>query len=307
MTVDAHAHVFPQVRGLVAAGSTRGLGYGRVAFGDHSIQLLPPFNEATIYTPEMLLAHMDWAGVDKAVLLQGIAYGDCNQYVLEALSRYPDRLVGAAYLDPWDPGYRRMLEMICASSAFRAVKLECSEATGLCGIHPEARLDAPSLAWLWDELERRELVLVVDLGAVGSRSYQTRAMRAIAEEHPDLKIVIAHLGQPSPAVEADPKRWNLWLEQIDLGRLPNLWFDNASLLTYLPSEDYPYPSAERYMRLAIERIGPAKIMWGSDQPGLLSHATYPQLVRLARLHTRFLSPGEQAMVLGGNASQVYGC
>jgi predicted TIM-barrel fold metal-dependent hydrolase len=47
-------------------------------------------------------------------------------------------------------------------------------------------------------------------------------------------------------------------------------------------------------------------MWGTDVPGLLSHATYPQLVKLARLHTQFLSTDEQAKVLGGTAMQVYG-
>jgi predicted TIM-barrel fold metal-dependent hydrolase len=303
---DAHAHIFPEIRGLIAAGPTRGLDYGRVAVGNEAIQFLPPHCEKTAYIPEMLLANMDWAGVNKAVLLQGPFYGECNQYILEALGRYPDRFSGAAYFDPWAPDSRKILERLFALSSFRAVKLECSEATGLCGIHPGARLNIPDMAWLWDELERRELVLVIDLGAVGSRSYQTSAVRAIAEEHPDLRIVIPHLAQPTPAAEADPRLWRLWLEQIDLGRLPNVWFDSAALPAYLPDEGYPYPSAERYLHLAIDRIGPAKVMWGSDLPGLLAHATYPQLVKLARLHTQFLSPREQAMVLGGNASQVYG-
>jgi predicted TIM-barrel fold metal-dependent hydrolase len=314
MIVDAHAHIFLEMRGLIAAGPTRGLGYGRIAIGDEEVQFLPPLGEKTAHTAEMLLAHMDWAGVDKAVLLQGPFYGECNGYVLEAVSRYPDRFIGAAYFDPWAPDSRQAFEAIGASS-FRAVKLECSEATGLCGLHPEARLDTPGIAWLWDELERQRLVLVLDLGAVGSRSYQTGAVRAIAEAHPDLKIVIAHLAQPTPAAEADPGLWHLWLEQIELGKLPNVWFDTASLPAYLSHEGYPFPSAERYLRLAIDRISPARVMWGSDLPGLLAYATYPQLVKLARLpvlavrpgHTQFLSPHEQAMVLGGNASQVYGC
>ena len=59
------------------------------------------------------------------------------------------------------------------------------------------------------------------------------------------------------------------------------------------------------MRLAIDRFGPSKLMWGTDVPGLLSQATYTQLVKLAELHTHFLSADEQAMVLGGTALQVY--
>ena len=79
----------------------------------------------------------------------------------------------------------------------------------MCGLHPDAKLDMLNIAWLWEELERRRLVLTLDLGAIGSCSYQTGAVRAIAEGHPDLRIVIAHLGQPNPSAEADVERWEL--------------------------------------------------------------------------------------------------
>ena len=306
MIIDAHSHVFPQVQGSTGRGPTRDMGYGRITVGGWPTQLLPPYNNKTVFTPEMLISNMEWAGVAKAVLLQGPFYGECNSYVLEALNRYPDRLIGAAYFDPWSPNNRQEFENLTVSSQFRVVKLECSEATGLCGLHPNARLDMPDIAWLWNALEQCGLVLTLDLGAIGSRSYQTGAVRAIAQEHPDLRIVIAHLGQPNPSAEADVERWSLWQEQIDLGRLPNVWFDTAALPAYLPDEDFPYPTAERYLHLAIERIGPSKILWGTDLPGLLRHLNYPQLVKLAKLHTQSLSPDEQAMILGENAMSVYG-
>ena len=306
MIIDAHSHIFPEVRGATGAGPSRGLSYGRIAVGNEETQLLPPYNETTVFTPEMLIANMDWAGVDKAVLLQGPFYGECNSYVLEALNRYPNRLAGAAYFDPWETNNRQEFETLIASSGFRTVKLECSEATGLCGLHPNARLDTPDIAWLWAALERRGLVLTLDLGAIGSRSYQTDVVRAIAQGHPDLRIVIAHLGQPNPSAEAEVERWDLWLEQIDLGQLSNVWFDTAALPAYLPDEDFPYPTAERYLQLAVEQIGPSKILWGTDLPGLLRHLNYPQLVKLAKLHTQSLSRDEQAMILGENAMCVYG-
>ena len=309
MLVDAHNHIFPRIHGLNASGLTRGLGYGRAMIGADEVQVTPPFGEGLAYTPETLLANMDWAGVDRAVLLQGPFYGECNRYVQDALQRYPDRLVGAAYFDPWMADSRRTFEEILGKgeleAPFRAVKMECSVPTGLCGIHPQARLDAPDLAWLWPELERRGLILVLDMGGIGSRSYQTAAVRAIAEGHTRLKVVIAHLGQPNPSAEADIGLWQQWKEQIDLGLLPNVWFDCASLIAYVHEEGYPFASAERYLRLAIERIGARKVMWGSDQPGTLVHATYRQYVTLAKLHTRFLSPEDQALVLGENALQVY--
>ena len=307
MIVDAHSHIFPRIHGLNAVGPTRGLGYGRAMIGGKMVQVTPPLGDGLAHSPEQLMANLDWAGVDRAVLLQGPFYGECNAYVLDALDKYAARLAGAAYFDPWMAGSRKTFELTLEAAGFCAVKLECSVPSGLCGIHPEAQLGSPDLEWLWQELERRGLVLVLDLGGIGSRSYQTEAVRTIAVRHPSLKIVVAHLGQPRPEAEAKPDQWKMWEEQVDLGLLPNLWFDCASLVAFVNEEGYPFLSVERYLRLAIERIGADKVMWGTDLPGTLLHASYRQYVELAKRHTEFLSTREQALVLGENALQVYGC
>lgn len=306
MIIDAHCHIFPRIHGLNAAGPTRGLGYGKAMVGENEAQITPPLGEGLAYSPGQLLATLDWAGVDRAVLLQGPLYGECNHYVHEALQGHPDRLAGAAYFDPWSSNCFQTFESTLESPSFCAVKLECSVPSGLFGIHPHAQLDASELFWLWQELEERGLILVLDLGGIGSRSYQTEAVRRIALRHPQLRIVIAHLGQPRPDAEADPDQWEQWEAQIDLGLLDNVWFDCASLVAFVHEEGYPFPSVERYLRLATERIGAGRIMWGTDQPGTLVHATYRQYVELAKIHTAFLSPRDQALVLGENAQHVYG-
>jgi len=306
MIFDAHVHVFRVLRGTIAAGPVTAQKFGRVRMGREDIQMLPPISEATTFTAEALVASMDWARVDRAMLLQGPFYGDQNFEVLDAVKRYPNRLVGALYVDPWANGARDALARLTASNGFRAAKLECSLPTGLCGLHPDARLDDPDIAWYWEDLERCGMVLVIDLGAVGSRSYQTTAMRTIARNHPSLKIVIAHLGQIRPPVIVDASLMQQWQEQIDLGQLDNVWFDCASLPAYCIGEDYPYPSVGECLRWAIDRIGPQKILWGSDVPGVLGQMSYRQLVGLGVLHSRFLAPDEQAMFLFGNALRVFG-
>jgi len=306
MIIDAHVHIFRSVAGRVGEGPVEGAGYGQVSIGGRMIRLMPPLCERTTHTAEMLIAHMDWARVDKAILLQGPFYGDWNRYVLEAAEKFPDRLVPAAHLDPWAETSRKRFDVDIARNGFVAVKLECSEPTGLMGIHPGASLASPNVAWLWDELERLGIALVLDLGGVGSSSYQTDAVRRIALDHPKLSIVIAHLGQPTPAVAASPTMLRMWKGQIELGRLPNVWFDTASLPAYFADEGWPYPGARRFIEAAIEQIGVGKILWGSDIPGLLSHATYPQLLQLARHHLESLGEDGRALVLGGNAARVFG-
>jgi predicted TIM-barrel fold metal-dependent hydrolase len=305
MIIDTHAHIFIHMKGETGSGPTRSAGYGLVTLGNRTIRLLPPLSEETTYTLEMLLHSMDWAGVDKVVLLQGPFYGDWNDYVAEAVKRHPDRLVGAAHLDPWATGFRDSLIKILDSGSYNAVKLECTPDTGLLSLHPQATLDADEVITLCEALQKNGLTLVFDLGSVGSPSYQTGNIRKIAQAFPSLKIVIAHLGQLKPDVEAIPAAFRLWEEQIDLGRLPNVWFDCAALPAYLPEEDYPFPTAGRYIQMAVGRIGPRKVMWGTDQPGLLQHASLPQLVKMGMLHTSFLNPDDQALVLGKNALNAY--
>ena len=309
--VDAHSHIFPRVQGLVAGGRTNGLGFGRIEVGGVVTQLLPPYNEATQFeatqfTAEMLIANMEWTGVDRVVLLQGSFYGECDEFVAEAISSHPEQLSGAMYADPWRSGYRELFEERFDALGFVAAKIEFSQRTGLSGLYPDARLDAAQITWLWAALEERDKTIVLDLGTAGDHSYQTECVRRIAETHAGLRIVIAHLGQPRPSVEADANRWRMWHEQIDLGLLPNVWFDTSSLPNYDPADEYPYRTAERYLKLAIERIGTARILWGTDQPGLLGSANYPQLLAAARHHTASLEEDERRAILGRNAVVAYG-
>lgn len=53
MIIDAHAHIFPKIHGLVAEGPTHGLRFGQIRVGKEMLQLLPPFGERNVFTPAM--------------------------------------------------------------------------------------------------------------------------------------------------------------------------------------------------------------------------------------------------------------
>ena len=306
MIIDAHAHIMTAVNGMTARGPTRSLAWGVVRWGDETIQLLPPFNEATSFPAEALLAQMDWAGVDRAVLLQGPFYGEANAYVASAVARFPNRFVGAFVPDPLAPDVRQQYKQCVEDYGLRIVKLELTEPTGLTGLYPDLRIDAPEHRWIFDAAERDGLVVTLDLGKIGSRAYQTGAVAAIAERHPDLTIVIAHLAQP-PIDESDNGELDAeWQAQVILGRQPNVYFDLSALPAYSTDfDEYPYLTAQTYIRRAADLIGAEKIMWGTDVPGLLTSGSYRQLLNYVRLHCDFLSEAEMADVLGLNALRVY--
>jgi len=305
LIVDAHVHAFSEVRGMTGRGPVRGIGFGRVTVGSERLPLMPPAFEGTSFTADTLLACMDWAGVDRAILLQGAFFGECNGYVAAACRSHPDRLVGVAFADPWSPGTRESLERAADAGVFRGLKLECSVDTGLLGLHPGARIDDGELEWLWETLERLGWILVVDLGKPGSASYQTDALRAVAASRPGLRIVIAHLGQPGPDLDRDPRMMELWRSQVSLGLLPNVWFDTAALPAYFAEEGFPWPGASAFLRRAMRAVGVRKIVWGTDIPGLLTQGTYPQLRRHCEDALGFLSPADRDLVFGGTARELF--
>jgi hypothetical protein len=304
--VDAHVHIVDELKGLTRTGATRSLEHGKIQWGARELQLLPPCAGATSFAPETLLAHMDWAGVDRAVLLQGSFYGEQNDYVARAVARWPDRFVGAAHIDPRAADAQAALDRCVEHDGFRILKLELSVDTGFVGLYPDLRLDDERTAWLWEAADRHGLVVTVDLGAVGTASYQTGPLRAVLERHPDLRLVIAHLAQPPVAAAGEPGLEELWEEQVLLARRSHVWLDLSSLPAYAAAvEEPPYPTAQRYVHRAVELVGADRLLWGSDAPGLLSVATYPQLLAFVARHCDFLSPAERAGVLGGNAERVY--
>src|SRR5262245_4623884 len=100
MIIDAHAHIFRKMSGKIGTGQVEGIGFGRVLV-DHRemFQLVPPIMKETTFPPEVFVECMTWAGVDKAVLLQGPFYGERNTEVAEAIRRWPDHFTGAAFID----------------------------------------------------------------------------------------------------------------------------------------------------------------------------------------------------------------
>ncbi len=306
MIIDAHAHIMTTVRGMTARGPTRSLPWGTVRWGEETIQLLPPFHERTSFPVEALLAQMDWAGVERAVLLQGPFYGEANAYVAAAVARFPDRFVGAFAPDPLAPDVKGQFKQCVEEYGLRIVKFELTEPTGLTGLYPSLRVDTPEFDWIYERAQRDELVITFDLGKIGSRAYQTEAVAAIAERYPGLTIVIAHLAQPPIDQSRDSEMNEKWRQQILLGRKPNVYFDLSALPAYSPDYDeYPYQLARDYIWRAAELIGAEKIMWGTDAPGLLTSGTYRQLLNYVLLHCDFLSEEEMAGVLGLNALRVY--
>ena len=305
MIIDAHLHITNGFQGLTGAGRTESLELGMARQGDQIHQVLPPINPGkTVFPPETLIQFMNWVGIDKAVLLQGSFYGDQNQYLYETCQCWPDRFLPAAFLDPHASDVRDQFLQVTNEYGFRILKFEMSQPTGFTGVYPNLRLDGPEMSWIWEAAEQQELVVTLDLGKGRTPAYQTREVQTLIQRHPSLVVVIAHLAQPPLGKQGDRELNDLWEEQILLGQNANVWFDISALPAY-QDEEYPFASALRYIRRAVDLIGADRLMWGSDIPGLLGHATYKQLLDSVCRHAGF-SESELPGILGETAWKIYG-
>ncbi|MGD8541598.1 MAG: amidohydrolase family protein, partial [Desulfobacteraceae bacterium] len=99
MIIDCHTHIFP------AAVRQNRENYFR---GEPAFELLYAAPKARLVGAGELVAAMDAQGVDRSVVF-GFPWRDArtarlnNDYVLDAVGRYPGRLVGLCCLDPFSP------------------------------------------------------------------------------------------------------------------------------------------------------------------------------------------------------------
>ena len=159
---------------------------------------------------ELLLEDMDKSGVDKTLLMGGTEggfwdYKNCgfasNEKVLDAVKKYPDRLVGNVYIDPRKPDSIDTFERYMAEG-FRAVKMFPA-----VGFYP----DDESIFPLYEKIEQYGVPILFHAGQTNSKiiSKEPGVRKAtsskyghpmnfdgIARLFPGIPIVLAHMGYP---------------------------------------------------------------------------------------------------------------
>ncbi len=66
---------------------------------DYYLQFMPPSLQDNAAPPKLLIAPMDHAGVDQAVLQNDHLYGHLNDFFADAVRRFPRRLIGLARVE----------------------------------------------------------------------------------------------------------------------------------------------------------------------------------------------------------------
>ena len=287
--VDAHAHLWLRQDTVWDGKPIRTTTRGRSFFLDGEVQMLPPFMIDGRNSAEVFLANMDYAQVSAAVITQEFIDGNQTEYLGTVQRQWPDRFLVSAMCSSYEPGFLAEASKYIGQG-FKALKIPAHR---LETSHGRIMLNSDEMMRMFRLMESRGVILLIDL-AEGET--QLAEMREVIAECPNLKIAIGHFG----FVTRDG-----WQEQIKLARNPNVMVESGGITWLFNAEFYPYPSAVRAIREAIDLVGIDKLMWGSDYPRTICAITYKMSYDFI-VKSKDLADTEKEMFLGGNAARFYG-
>ncbi len=237
-------------------------------------------------TCEEVVGRMDKDGVDKAVVF-GFAFTSmelcrrANDYTIEAVRRFPDRLIGFAAVNPVSAEVVPELER-CRQAKLRGVGEVFASGQGF------DLPDKGQMAALCGFCRKHGWPLLVHLNEPVGHAYlgktgdSLRQGVALAVNYPGVTLILAHLGGGLCFYELMPE-----LRES----LANTYYDTAA-------QPFLY-SAAVYGSLKAAGVLP-KILFGSDYP-LLSAARYRR-----EIESSGLEPVDCAALMGGNAAVLLG-
>lgn len=301
--VDIHAHIYPEVAGVTRGLPMKGTSLGRVKIGNREKQFLPPSFEKVHSTYDMLIAYMDWCGVDKAVLMANPYYGYHNDYFIEAVKKYPERLKGVALVDI-NKGREAADELayLYEETSLFGFKIE-TDSTFQCA--PGRRMIDSQCEPVWQCInEYRQPTFIHPF-----TREDLKDIRTLAARYSQITFVVCHMGADACFMAQDSKAaYDYLLETAQI--YSNVYLDTSTVpVYYLNAPDgkgsYPFPIAQAIIEKGYKELGPEKLLWSSDYPGMMNHATYKQLITLLTEGCPNIPMEHKEMIMGSNALRLF--
>lgn len=165
--------------------------------------------------------------------------------------------------------------------------------------------DEPDPDWLAQEPVRRSLGVLASRGltfdVIGVLPRHLEHAVALADELPELRLVVDHLG--TPPVGAEPGEWGRLMDS--LGRRPNVFVKLSGLTTLGPAGCASAADLRPYVDRAIAAFGPSRLLYGGDWPVSTLATPYAETMATTRALLEPLTPAERDEVLAGTAARAY--
>lgn len=285
--------------------------YGQLEFTvdgeDYYVQYMPVGMQNLEAPPDFMLAQMAYVGIDHAVLQAGGAYGAMTSYNAYAQSQYPHKFTGLMHVDEAMGGTPEGL-----------AEIERGAMLGLKGIYYNVdgfsrhgfpwQLDDARLEPMWHLIERKKLILCIELSAGPSYDQAGYASALLAlgrvlDRHPSIRTHLA-MGIPVQFF-GKGERWDIPSELEAVYKRDEFYIEIMFPITWGGRWDYPYKEAHPLIRDLRSRFGAEKLLWGSDMPNVERFCTYQQSLDFVVRYCDFLSTSDMERILGLNCAGLY--
>lgn len=241
-------------------------------------------------TVETLLSDMHAAGVERAVLVQPSIYRDDHTYLRAAVNAHPECFAAVALSDPFSPRAWPNLDDLAETLRLRGVRLRLKDHAA------DEACESPEVRVLLDRIERRSITL-----SVLTSPHGLDGIARIARQHPDLRIVVDHLGSPDRSAFSGKTHGRLL---NPLRQTPNVWLKLSGFYSF-SSETYPYLDCEPLVRDILDSFGADRLVWGSDFPFAYRTNAYAECVTQLDRLLPDLSDSEADRLLFNNAFALW--
>jgi L-fuconolactonase len=235
-------------------------------------------------TIERLLPLMDEAGVDRVVIVPPSWIGDRNDYALEAVRRYPERFRVMGRFPIQDRQAGALLPRWKRQFGMLGIRLTFNNET------TKRWLSDGTADWFWPAAERAEIPVYV------FTPYQTAKLGPIAERHPELTLIIDHMGL-TLAMAKDGSVSVAIDQTVALAKYPNVSV-KMSASPGVSNEPYPFRDVAVHLQRVFEAYGPRRCYWGSDLTNTFSKGPYRQRITHFTEELSFLSERDKDWVMG---------
>ncbi len=278
MIIDFHTHVFsPQVK----------KNRNKYIDSDPCFAILYSKKDAKLTTTDELIASMDKAGIDISVILNTgwTTHELCvetNDYILESIARYPERLIGFCSVQPQS----------CEAALDEIERCVRGGIRGVGEIRPDMQLfdprDEEVMTPFINAVKKHKLMLLSHasepVGHIypGKGAVTPEVLYPFITSYPELTIILAHWGGGLPFYALMPEVRKA---------MKNVFFDTAaSPLLYSP----------QIYEQAVQLVGAERILFGSDYPLLEQGRALKEITSLN------LSEETKNLILAGNAQRLLG-
>ena len=278
MIIDFHTHIFPPQMKKDRS---------KYIDSDSCFAILYSSPEAKLATADELIASMDKEGIDISVIAN---YGwtthelcvETNDYILESIARYPERLIGFCTVQP--QSLQAALDEIerCVRGGIRGVG-EMRPDMQLLDLGDEEVMDP-----FVEVITKHNLVLLTHASEPVGHQYPGKGavtpelLYPFITSYPDLTLVCAHWGGGLPFYALMPEVKKA---------MSNVFFDTAAS---------PFLYSPQIYNQAIQLVGADKILFGSDYPLLAQSRLLKEIGALD------LPEETKGLILSGNAQKLLG-